>query len=99
MIRATFTLILTAILTACTTSAMPQNASPAPAAAIADLAPKGRLRAVINFGNSILATRDATTGRAHGACYLAGFVEEMKTTGFVASALEKHNIEGAAIAP
>lgn len=36
------------------------------AAAIADLAPKGKLRAAINFGNPILATRDVTTGEAHG---------------------------------
>jgi len=66
MIRAEFTLILTAILTACTTSSMPQNAPPAPAAAVAELAPTGKLRAAINFGNPILATRDATTGEARG---------------------------------
>jgi len=66
MIRATFTLILTATLTACTTTAMPQNAPPAPAAAIAELAPTGKLRAAINFGNPILATRDPATGDARG---------------------------------
>jgi polar amino acid transport system substrate-binding protein len=65
MIRAAFTLILTAIATACTTS-MPQSAPPVPAAVIADLAPTGKLRAAINFGNPILATREATTGEARG---------------------------------
>ncbi len=45
---------------------MPQNASSAPAAVIADLAPRGKLRAAINFGNPILATREATTGEARG---------------------------------
>lgn len=34
--------------------------------AIADLAPSGRLRAAINFGNPILATRDPATGEARG---------------------------------
>jgi len=33
------------------------------------------------------------------ASYLAQFVEEMKRTGFVAAALERHGIEGAAVAP
>jgi polar amino acid transport system substrate-binding protein len=31
--------------------------------------------------------------------YLAAFVEEMKASGFVAAALERHGIEGATIAP
>ncbi len=38
-------------------------------------------------------------GRAAGARYLAEFVEEMKASGFVASALKRHGIEGAALAP
>ena len=38
-------------------------------------------------------------GRAEGARYLADFVEEMKGSGFVAAALARHGIEGAAIAP
>jgi polar amino acid transport system substrate-binding protein len=38
-------------------------------------------------------------GRAAGARYVAEFVEEMKASGFVASALQRHGIEGAAIAP
>ncbi len=39
---------------------------PVPASAVADLAPTGRLRAAINFGNPILATKDAATGEARG---------------------------------
>ena len=31
--------------------------------------------------------------------YLAEFVEEMKASGFVTSALQRHGIEGAAVAP
>jgi polar amino acid transport system substrate-binding protein len=37
-----------------------------PQAAIADLAPGGNLRAAINFGNPILATKDATSGQPRG---------------------------------
>ncbi|HQR11673.1 MAG TPA: ABC transporter substrate-binding protein [Casimicrobiaceae bacterium] len=37
-----------------------------PSAAIAELAPSGRLRAAINFGNPILATKDPATGEARG---------------------------------
>jgi polar amino acid transport system substrate-binding protein len=38
-------------------------------------------------------------GRPAGASYLAEFIEEMKASGFVASALARHGIEGAAVAP
>jgi polar amino acid transport system substrate-binding protein len=38
-------------------------------------------------------------GRASGARYLAAFVEDMKASGFVAEALRRHGIEGAAVAP
>ena len=48
---------LAALLAAC--SGVPQ-------AAVTELAPSGTLRAAINFGNPILATRDATTGQARG---------------------------------
>ena len=41
-------------------------ASNPPPAAISELAPDGRLRAAINFGNPILATRDPATGEARG---------------------------------
>jgi polar amino acid transport system substrate-binding protein len=38
-------------------------------------------------------------GREAGARYVRDFVEEMKASGFVARALERHRIEGAAVAP
>src|SRR4029453_9006981 len=49
-----------ALLVSCVTT------SQVPAAAVADLAPTGKLRAAINFGNPILATKDAATGEARG---------------------------------
>ena len=38
-------------------------------------------------------------GKAAGARYVRDFVEEMKASGFVARALERHGIQGAAVAP
>lgn len=38
-------------------------------------------------------------GRDAGARYLTAFIEEMKSSGFVAQALARHGIEGAAVAP
>ena len=38
-------------------------------------------------------------GRDAGAAYVRDFIEEMKASGFVARALERHRIEGAAVAP
>ena len=38
-------------------------------------------------------------GKSAGAAYLRGFIEEMKASGFVAKALERHGIQGAAVAP
>ncbi|HUR89559.1 MAG TPA: ABC transporter substrate-binding protein [Ramlibacter sp.] len=38
-------------------------------------------------------------GRAAAQAWLAGFIEEMKRSGFVADALRRHHIEGAAVAP
>jgi polar amino acid transport system substrate-binding protein len=38
-------------------------------------------------------------GKDAGARYVREFVEEMKATGFVARALERYRIEGAAVAP
>jgi len=38
-------------------------------------------------------------GRATGAAYLSKFVEEMKASGFIAQALQRHGIEGALVAP
>jgi polar amino acid transport system substrate-binding protein len=57
LLRPLFCLGLVATLAACATS------SPPP---VAELAPTGKLRAAINFGNPILATKDATTGEARG---------------------------------
>ena len=36
----------------------------APAAVVSELAPAGKLRAAINFGNPILASKDPATGEA-----------------------------------
>jgi polar amino acid transport system substrate-binding protein len=38
-------------------------------------------------------------GREAGAKYLREFVEEMKASGFVAQALERHGVEGVSVAP
>ena len=38
-------------------------------------------------------------GRDEGIKYMRAFIEEMKTSGFVAKALERHKIEGVAVAP
>lgn len=54
-------LILFAGLAACSSS--PPKPSPA---ALADLAPTGKLRAAINFGNGVLASKDPATGEARG---------------------------------
>ena len=37
-------------------------------------------------------------GRPAGARYLSEFVETMKASGFVAAALQRHQIDGAAVA-
>ena len=38
-------------------------------------------------------------GRTQAQAWLSGFIEEMKASGFVAEALRRHGIEGAAVAP
>ncbi|MEJ8856540.1 ABC transporter substrate-binding protein [Variovorax robiniae] len=38
-------------------------------------------------------------GRTAAQAWLSGFIEEMKASGFVADALRRHGIEGAAVAP
>lgn len=48
------------MLTACATPPAP------PQPVIADLAPTGKLRAAINYGNPILATKDPATGQPRG---------------------------------
>jgi polar amino acid transport system substrate-binding protein len=53
-----------AMLCAC---AAPTSTPPSPSAAlVSELAPSGKLRAAINFGNPILATRDSTGGAPRG---------------------------------
>jgi polar amino acid transport system substrate-binding protein len=38
-------------------------------------------------------------GRPAGAAYVAAFIEEMKSAGFIAEALKRHGVEGAMVAP
>lgn len=38
-------------------------------------------------------------GRTAAQAWLSGYIEEMKASGFVAQALVRHGIEGAAVAP
>jgi polar amino acid transport system substrate-binding protein len=38
-------------------------------------------------------------GRTAARAWLSGFIEEMKASGFVADALKRHGVEGAAVAP
>lgn len=38
-------------------------------------------------------------GRTAAQAWLSGFIEEMKASGFVAQALQRHGIEGASVAP
>ena len=168
MSRLAIVVPLVALLTSCASPSM------IPTAAVAELAPTGKVRAAINFGNPILATKDPATGeargvsvdlarelkhatlvraptspevvdffvarkldvaagvkqqlegdakrlpglrvldgrfmvinqamgtprgRAAGARYLTDFVVTMTSSGFVAQALVRHGIEGAAVAP
>jgi polar amino acid transport system substrate-binding protein len=51
---------LVACLAACSTTPVPLSA------AVSALAPGGKLRAAINFGNPVLAAKDAATGEARG---------------------------------
>jgi polar amino acid transport system substrate-binding protein len=60
MFRFAVLLVLAATLSSCATT------SRAPTVAVSDLAPAGRLRAAINFGNPMLAARDASNGELHG---------------------------------
>ena len=52
------------LLAAC--AGAPAFSPSAPPAAVADLAPGGKLRAIINYGNPILAKKDAATGGPAG---------------------------------
>ncbi len=58
--------VLTGSLMACASTTSAPAAPPVSAALISELAPTGRLRAAINFGNPILASKDPATGAARG---------------------------------
>lgn len=65
--RAIVSLTMAAAVLLCGCSGMTSPPGTLPSqAARAELAPSGTLRAAINFGNPILATRDGTTGEARG---------------------------------
>lgn len=60
MPRLTLAVVAALCLLGCSTAAR------APQAAVAELAPSGTLRAAINYGNPILATRDPASGQPRG---------------------------------
>ena len=60
MIRSAIGLVALTLLLSCATT------SQVPVAARSELAPSGKLRAAINFGNPILAVKDAATGEPRG---------------------------------
>jgi len=60
MFRFAFSLLAATVLASCSSTPL------APDSVVSDLAPTGKLRAAINFGNPILAARDASTGEARG---------------------------------
>jgi polar amino acid transport system substrate-binding protein len=68
MLRRMPAVVILAFLGSCSTTPMApaSNTEPGVGAAVADLAPTGRLRAAINFGNPVLAVKDAATGEPHG---------------------------------
>jgi polar amino acid transport system substrate-binding protein len=55
-----------ALLALIASSALAAMANDAPADVVAELAPGGRLRAAINFGNGVLAQKDPATGEPRG---------------------------------
>jgi polar amino acid transport system substrate-binding protein len=57
--------LIAAALVCMMTSASAQTGAPPPAV-LKDLAPSGKMRAAINFGNHVLAQKDAKTGEARG---------------------------------
>jgi polar amino acid transport system substrate-binding protein len=68
MLRLALVIVMLAFLGSCSTTPMApaSNADSNLAAVVADLAPTGRLRAAINFGNPVLAAKDVATGEARG---------------------------------
>ena len=63
MFRLALASVVLALLQSCSTV---PTTSVGNAAVVADLAPTGKLRAAINFGNPVLAAKDAATGQASG---------------------------------
>ena len=57
---------LALLMCACCLLAACAGAPSQPPVPVGELAPTGKLRAAINFGNPVLATRDAATGEARG---------------------------------
>jgi polar amino acid transport system substrate-binding protein len=68
MLRLALVIVMLAFLGSCSTTPMaPANSADSNLAAVgADLAPIGKLRAAINFGNPVLAAKDPATGEARG---------------------------------
>ncbi len=68
MFRLTLAVVILAFLASCSTTptAPATDTEPGLAAVVADLAPTGKLRAAINFGNPVLAVKDAATGEPRG---------------------------------
>jgi len=68
MLRLALVVVMLAFLGSCSTTPMApaNNADSNLAAVVADLAPTGKLRAAINFGNPVLAAKDVATGEARG---------------------------------
>ena len=67
MVRTALLFLFAVASAAAPAAAPPASAEPVSTSeAVAELAPSGRLRAAINFGNPVLATRDAATGEARG---------------------------------
>jgi polar amino acid transport system substrate-binding protein len=68
MLRLALVIVMLAFLVSCSTTPMApaSNADSNLAGVVADLAPTGKLRAAINFGNPVLAAKDPATGEARG---------------------------------
>ena len=68
MLRLALVIVMLAFLGSCSTAPMApaNNTDSNLAAVVADLAPTGKLRAAINFGNPVLAAKDAATGEVRG---------------------------------
>ncbi len=65
----------------------------------ADAARLGGLRLLPGRFMLIEQAMGVPKGRLAAQAWLSGFIEEMKASGFVAAALQRHGIQGAAVAP